>query len=69
MMDFWYDRWCFHEPLASMMGVDNPLHYFLAEFYMEQGWDVQRLQRLLPINLVQSISQLQLKADEDVHMV
>ena len=43
MVDFWWDRWLFDEPLATYLGVEQPTHFLVAEFYEGDVWNEDKL--------------------------
>ncbi|XP_027182051.1 uncharacterized protein LOC113780452 [Coffea eugenioides] len=55
LVDFWYDTWCGDLPLALVVGVTNPPHALVAEFYIAHGWNVPRLKEWVPDFVVQRI--------------
>ena len=36
-VDFWYDRWLLKVPLVEKVGVVDPPHMLVAEFFGERG--------------------------------
>ena len=54
-MDFWYDRWLLKAPLADMVSIVDPPHMLVAEFYRDDGWNVELLKAWLPMVLVRQV--------------
>lgn len=52
LVDFWYDRWCADWPLAQLLGLSDPPHFLVKEFYSGHGWNLARLREWIPDNLV-----------------
>ena len=65
LVDFWYYKWVLDEPLATRLMVPDPPHFFVADFYMNYGWDVSYLKGFLVIDLVNTISKLCLDLDQE----
>ena len=42
-VDFWHDRWLGDETIAEMLGFHNPLHMLVAEFIVQDEWNVSKL--------------------------
>lgn len=55
IIDFWNDRWLLDIPLSQFAKIENPPHFFVAEFVSIRGWNEPRLRDWLPSNLVQMI--------------
>ena len=68
-VDFWYDRWLLEMPLAAVVGVVDPPHMLVAEFFGEGGWNTRLLQTWLPMGLVRQIQGITLYPDQDDEMV
>ena len=68
-VDFWFDRWLLDEPLAQVLGLQDPLQFFVADFYSDDGWDVPRLRQYLPGDLISRIVDIQLFPNEADRMV
>ena len=69
MVDFWHNIWCGQVSLATELGVYNPPHFLVGEFYTSQGWNVSRLKQWVPSLIVQRITQVQFYPDQDDFMV
>ncbi|XP_027103135.1 uncharacterized protein [Coffea arabica] len=65
MVDFWYDIWCGDRPLEQVMGVSNPPHSLVAEFFTPHGWNVPRLKEWVLDFLVQQITSIHFSLDRD----
>lgn len=64
LVDFWYDRWCSDIPLAFQLGIVDPPHFLVAEFFSSDGWNVQRLRQWLPPDLVLQVTQVVFDPDQ-----
>ena len=69
MVDFWCDIWCGDRPLAQVIGVSNPSHSLVAEFFTPHGWNVPQLKECIPDFLVQQITSIHFSLDRDDVMV
>ncbi|XP_071920627.1 uncharacterized protein [Coffea arabica] len=55
LVDFWKDRWVFHEPLQQVVvSLERP-HFLVSEFLTLGGWDERRLARWVPEFVVRAI--------------
>ena len=68
-VEFWYDPWLCHTPLADVVPIRDPPHILLAEFYGENGWNVECLKAWLPMDIVVEIQGIQLYQDQEDCMV
>ena len=59
-VDFWYDHWLFNVPLMNLLHKVVLPHMLLADFYLEQGWNSQKLGEWVSENIAKVISQLHL---------
>ncbi|XP_027171434.1 uncharacterized protein LOC113771000 [Coffea eugenioides] len=69
LVDFWHDRWCTEEPLASLLDVTNKPCVLVGELYLHRGWDVARLRQWLPEAYVSLVLQQQIFPDLQDQMV
>nr|XP_027067839.1 uncharacterized protein LOC113693511 [Coffea arabica] len=58
LVDFWKDRWVFHEPLESVVDRSEKPHFIVSEFIARDGWDETRLARWVPGFVVQAIKEV-----------
>nr|XP_027103148.1 uncharacterized protein LOC113724443 [Coffea arabica] len=64
-VDFWYDAWCGDLPLALELGVSDPPHFLVGEFFTSQGWNVLRLREWVPEAVVQRIATIFFSPEQD----
>ncbi|XP_027157997.1 uncharacterized protein LOC113759614 [Coffea eugenioides] len=58
MVDFWWDRWLFDEPLAMYLGMEQLTHFLVAEFYEGDAWNEDKLLRWVPNHVVRAIEEV-----------
>ncbi|XP_071928034.1 uncharacterized protein [Coffea arabica] len=68
-VDFWYDAWCGDLPLALELGMSDPPHFLVGEFFTSQGWNVPRLREWVPEAVVQRIATIFFSPEQDDVMV
>ena len=56
IVDFWYDWWCGDKPLMAELGIQDPPHMLVGEFFVGENWDLPRLRHWLPEPMVWTIS-------------
>ena len=69
LVDFLYDIWCGDLSLAQELGVSNPPHSLVVEFFTSQGWNVPLLREWVPEFVVQRIISIHFSPDQDDAMV
>ncbi|XP_071909704.1 uncharacterized protein [Coffea arabica] len=69
LVDFWKDRWVFHEPLQQVVvSLERP-HFLVSEFITLEGWDERRLARWVPEFVVRAIIDIPFDLSQKDRMV
>nr|XP_027103123.1 uncharacterized protein LOC113724413 [Coffea arabica] len=69
LVDFWKDRWVFHEPLETVVDRSLKPHFIVSEFITRDGWDETRLAQWVPGFVIQAIKDVPHDLDRKDMMV
>ncbi|XP_071939796.1 uncharacterized protein [Coffea arabica] len=69
LVDFWKDRWVFHEPLQHVVVSSERPHFLVSEFITLERWDERRLARWVPEFVVRAIIDIPFDLSQKDRMV